>query len=170
MLNHGKVVSNKEIGQVKLVLQFLEKVNDLGLDGNIQGRDGLITNNKGRLQCQSTCYPNALALSAGEFMWITTRKRWVEVHYFKQMVDTILNFLPFCDVMHSEGFTDDISNGHAWVQTGVWILEDHLHLAADLTKFFPLQMNEINILKLNGTSGWPIELQNSATRRRLAAA
>ena len=55
---------DKEIGQIELILQFLEKVDHLGLDRNIQGRNGLITDNKGRLKSQSTGHANALALSA----------------------------------------------------------------------------------------------------------
>src|SRR6185295_10042761 len=109
-------------------------------------------------------------LSAGELMWITTRKRWVEVYYFKQVIDTVLNFLPFRDIMHDEWFSDNIGNGHARVQAGVWILEDHLHLAANLSEFFPLQMDKVYILELNCTSGRAVELQDGTTSCRLAAA
>src|SRR4026208_2325203 len=99
VLNHRKIMSNKEIRQVKLFLQFLKQVNHLGLDRNIQRRDWFITNNEGRLQCEGARYTNALTLPAGELMWITTRKRRIEVHNFKQMLNSILNLLALRDIM-----------------------------------------------------------------------
>src|SRR6476660_4213624 len=101
-------------------------------------------------------------------MWIATCKRWVEVHDFKQMLNSILNLLPLCDLMHDKWFTHNIGNGHARVQTGVWILKDHLHLATDLTEFLAFQMDEIDILELNRTRRWAIELQDGATSGGLA--
>src|SRR5215212_8861462 len=115
MLNHRKIVSNEEIRQVKLFLQFLKQVNHLGLDRNIQRRDWLITNNKGRLQCERTRNTNTLALPAGEFVWITTRKRRIEIHNFKQVINTILDLLPLGNIMHDKWFPYNIGDGHARV-------------------------------------------------------
>ena len=93
MPNHGKIVGDKEISQVELLLQLLQQIYHLRLDRNIQRRNRLITNNEGRLQSQSTCHANTLALTAGKLMWITAGKCWVQLHHFKQMLNTLLDLL-----------------------------------------------------------------------------
>ena len=46
MPHHAQVMGDKQIRQPKLLLQLFEQVDNLGLDGDIQGRDGLITNDQ----------------------------------------------------------------------------------------------------------------------------
>ena len=45
MLYHREIVSDKKVGQMKLLLQILQEVKDLGLDGDVQGRDRFVSNN-----------------------------------------------------------------------------------------------------------------------------
>ena len=44
MAHHAQVVSNEKIGHTELGLQVLQEVNDLSLDGDVYGRDRLVTN------------------------------------------------------------------------------------------------------------------------------
>ena len=67
--DHGEVVRNEEVGQMELALQLFEQVDDLRLNGNVKGRDGLITHNKVRLHRQSTRHADALALPARKLVW-----------------------------------------------------------------------------------------------------
>ena len=46
MPDHAKVVCDEQVGQSKLVLQVFQKIDDLGLDGYIQGRNWLIADNE----------------------------------------------------------------------------------------------------------------------------
>ena len=41
--HYGQIVGDKEIGQPESHLQVLDQVNDLRLNGNVQGGDRLIT-------------------------------------------------------------------------------------------------------------------------------
>ena len=45
MLYHREIVSDKKVGQMKLLLQILQEVQDLGLDGDVQSRDRFVSNN-----------------------------------------------------------------------------------------------------------------------------
>jgi hypothetical protein len=45
MFYYGKIVSDKKVCEMKLLLQILQEIQDLGLDGDVQGRDGFISNN-----------------------------------------------------------------------------------------------------------------------------
>ena len=58
---------------MKLLLQVFEKINNLRLNGYIQGRNGLIADNQGRIYAQCPCHSHPLPLSAAEFMGITIR-------------------------------------------------------------------------------------------------
>ena len=46
MADHGQVMGYEQIGELHLLLQVHEQVDDLGLDGNVQGADGLITDDE----------------------------------------------------------------------------------------------------------------------------
>jgi hypothetical protein len=63
-------VGNEQVGQVQSLLQLRQKIDDLGLDGNVKRRYGLITNNEFRLERQCPGHTNALALSTRELMRI----------------------------------------------------------------------------------------------------
>ena len=47
-------MGDKQISQPQLLLEFLQQVDDLGLNGNIQGGDRLVTNHQRRLAGQSS--------------------------------------------------------------------------------------------------------------------
>lgn len=42
MLNHAQVMGNENVGQAEPVLELLQQVDDLGLDGDVQGRNRLV--------------------------------------------------------------------------------------------------------------------------------
>ena len=63
-------MTDEKVGQVQLLTQVHEKVEYLGLDGNIQCSNRFITNKKLRLDCQCTGHPKALSLPSGKLMGI----------------------------------------------------------------------------------------------------
>ena len=54
-----------------LLLQFLQQIDDLRLDGNIQGRHRFVAHDEFRTHRQGTGDANALALTAAEFVRVT---------------------------------------------------------------------------------------------------
>ena len=42
VLDHAQVMGNENVGQAEPVLELLQKVDDLGLDGNVQGRNRFV--------------------------------------------------------------------------------------------------------------------------------
>lgn len=44
--NNGQIVRDEHIGQTKFVLEILEQIQNLGRNGNIQGGDRFITDDK----------------------------------------------------------------------------------------------------------------------------
>ena len=66
---HGKVVSDEEVAEpLGPVLQFFQQVDNLGLNGNIQGGDGLVADNEVGVSGHGARHADTLALATGELM------------------------------------------------------------------------------------------------------
>ena len=86
-------MGDKEISKPHLLLQILQHINDLCLDRDIQGRDGLIADNKFGTYGQSPRYAHTLPLSAGKFMGIAAGVISIETDPGKQIQNVLLSRL-----------------------------------------------------------------------------
>ena len=71
MMNHQQIMGDKQIGNTQFFLKLLKHIDDLRLNGNIQCRNRLITDDKLRVHSKGACNPDSLPLSAGKLMGIT---------------------------------------------------------------------------------------------------
>ncbi len=62
----GDVVTNKQVRQSFVLLKIPKKIEDLRLHGEVQGADGLVTDNEPRFNDHRSRDGNALTLSAGK--------------------------------------------------------------------------------------------------------
>lgn len=69
-MDHGQVMGNEQIGQAPFLLQALHHVDDLDLDGHVEGRNRFIAEDTFRVDGQGPGDADALALAAAEFMGI----------------------------------------------------------------------------------------------------
>ena len=65
VMNHGQIMGNEDHGQVQVAGQSDEKVQNLGLDGDVQRRNGFIRNDQPGFRSQGTRDGYALARAAG---------------------------------------------------------------------------------------------------------
>src|SRR5689334_18343648 len=93
MLDNRETVSDEEIRQLQLLLQLFEQVDDLCLDTHIQRRHRFITDDELRLDCQSSCDADALALTAGELVRIAIDEVRVKTYQTKQLLDSLAHRL-----------------------------------------------------------------------------
>ena len=70
MLDDAEVVGDEQVGELEFLLEASQQVQDLGLDGDIQGRDGLIGNDQLWPQGKGPGYADALPLAAAELVGI----------------------------------------------------------------------------------------------------
>ena len=71
MWSHDReVVGDEEVGEAQLLLEVLEEVEDLGLDGDVEGRDGLVADDELRVEGEGAGDADALALAAGELVGV----------------------------------------------------------------------------------------------------
>ena len=68
VFNDGEVVGNKEISKVELFLEIHQKVDDLGLNRDIECADGFVANNKLRFDGEGAGNADALALASAKFV------------------------------------------------------------------------------------------------------
>ena len=68
MLHHSEIVRNKKVGQPILALQIAKQVENLGLDRDVEGRHGFVTNDKARPRRQRPRDADPLSLTTGELM------------------------------------------------------------------------------------------------------
>lgn len=71
VLDDAQIVADKQVGEILLVAQFHEQVDDLCLYGHIKCRDAFFTNEEFRLNGKRACNVDTLTLSAGKLMRIT---------------------------------------------------------------------------------------------------
>ena len=68
ILHHAEIVGDEQVGEAEPLLQLAEQVQDLRLDRDIEGGDGLVADDQLRLRRQRPRDADPLALAAGELV------------------------------------------------------------------------------------------------------
>ena len=68
VFNDGEVVGNKEVGEVKFFLEVHQKIDDLGLNRDIEGADGFVADDKLWFDGEGAGNTDALALASAKFV------------------------------------------------------------------------------------------------------
>src|SRR5437660_3213503 len=68
--HHGQAVGDENISEREFALEFLKQKKNLRADRDVEGRDGLVSDNELRLENQSARNADTLALASGEFVGI----------------------------------------------------------------------------------------------------
>ncbi|MNF68235.1 hypothetical protein D3C84_500870 [compost metagenome] len=137
-------MGDEDEGEPHLLLQGLEQVDHLGLDGDIQRRDRLVADDHLGLQDQRPGDADALALAAGELMGVAVHQVGQKPHLGHHGPHLLLHLLPGeSGVEGDERLGDDVADCHAWVQGGQRVLEDHLDLLALLPQRPLLELGQI---------------------------
>ena len=94
----GQIVRDEEVGDAELFLQLHEQVDHLGLDRDVEGRDGLVADDEPRLDGEGPGDADALPLAAGELVRIAVQEARIEADQVHQA-----HRLPACDRAESAG-------------------------------------------------------------------
>ena len=132
MPHHRQRVGNEEIGQIVFLLEVLQKVDDLGLDGHVQGGHRLVADDDLGLEDQTPGDADALALAAGKGVGIPAQIGLVQPHLTGDAVHRLLDLPPAHGGIIAQGLADDVKHRHPGVQAGVGVLKDHLDILAVL--------------------------------------
>jgi hypothetical protein len=166
----GKIMGDEEIGQVELRLELLEQVDHLGLNGHVERADRLVADNELRFQRERSGNSDALTLAAAELVRVAVRKVRVQPDDAEHLPDFLFFLLASHDVVDLQWLGDDGSDRHAGVQRRKRILEDHLHVAAQMAQLFGIELGDVAPLEPHLARCWLIDLEHSAAGRGFPAA
>ena len=137
--HHTQVMGDVNDGHVLLFLQAADQVQNLGLDGNVQGGGGFIADEDLGTAGYGDGDDHALAHAAGKLMRILTvaALRVRNADSFQNPVDFFTGRFALQALMQLHAFLNLVADGFQGVQTGHRILGDHGNLlTADLQPVF----------------------------------
>src|SRR5438094_9452315 len=126
----GQVVGNKEIADTQTRLQRLQEANDVGPNGDVQGRDRLIEHDQAGVGRQGSGNGQALALPTAELVGKETGHVRSETDQLQQCRDTRPHFTSRHALVGLNGLADNVPHAHARTQATVGILNHYLDLAS----------------------------------------
>ena len=171
VLHHAQVVGDEQVCELILLLQLLEQVDDLGLDGHVQGADGLVAHHELRVQGQGPGDADALALAAGELVGIALLVEALETAVVHDLVDIVVELLLAHQVVLPDGLADDLPHRQTGGQGGEGVLEDDLHLGAQSAHLLGAEIIDLLAVEEHLAAGLlPGQAQNGPAGGSLAAA
>lgn len=93
MRHHAEIVTDEQDGQAQFVTQRLQQVQDVGLDGNVQGRHALVGHHEARTGNQGAGDGDALALPPREGMRVAAQMLQVEPAAGRHLAHPCVGFL-----------------------------------------------------------------------------
>ena len=74
---------DKQKRKTQRLLQFVQQVNYLGLNRDVQRRDGFITYHETGFDNHGAGDADSLSLPTGEFVWISGHMIWLQPHFYE---------------------------------------------------------------------------------------
>ena len=168
VLNHRQVVADEQVGQPELSLQILHEVEDLRLDGHVQGRDRLVGDDQVRRQSQRTSKTDALELAARELVRVAIQDLLGQANLLDDFHDALGDLPLTTCLLDAHGLGENLVDAHARIHRRVGVLEHHLHVAVDAHCVAALERGQVAPFQLNGTARGRLETRDEAAHRRLA--
>ena len=165
-----EIVRDEDVGEVELVLEVVEQVDDLGLDGDVQGRDRLVGDDQLRAQREGPGDPDPLALPARELVRKAVVVLGLKPDPVHQLLDLPAELRPGGEPVQAQLVPDDLPHPLARVERGIGVLEDHLDVAPDRLQLLAREADELLAQILHRPRGWLEQLDDRAAEGRLATA
>ena len=127
VLHHRQVVGDEKIGELHGLLEFLQQVQYLGLDGYVKGGDGLVADDEARRQGERPGDAHPLASAPVELVGVFVEEPGAQAHFLHEGVH---HFLPLPLRAHAEdlqGLADGLPDALSRVEGGEGVLKDDLH-------------------------------------------
>ena len=155
-----------------MALQIVEQVEHLRLHGQVERGHRLVADDHVGIECQRAGDADALALAAGELLRILVRRLRAEADEVQQPAHPHVAVAPALveALVAAPRLGDDVARRHARVQRGVWILEHHLHTAAERQQLLAAQAERVDAVEPHGARIGALQHQQCPCQRRLSAA
>ncbi|SAJ34076.1 Uncharacterised protein [Enterobacter cloacae] len=130
--DHRQVVRDEHVGGAELLLQVHEQVQYLGLDRHVEGRGRLVRHQHLGLQHHRPGQGDALALAAGEHVRVALVVLRPQADLAHHLLDLFAAFLARERGVDQQRLGQLVADLLSRIERGVGVLEDHLHVAAQL--------------------------------------
>ena len=155
---------------MEAVLEAAEGVEDLGLDGDVQGGDRLVGDDQVGLAGEGAGDADALALAAAELMGEAAGLGGVEADEFEKLVEAAANLGCAAHPPDAQGKADDLLDGLVGVEGGEGVLEDHLHARTEVAKVRGREGEEVDAVEPDAAPCGLFEAADETAEGALAAA
>ena len=170
VFHHAQVVGDEQVGQPEFPLQVFQDIENLRLDGHIQGRDRLIADDELGAQSQCTRDPDPLALPAGELVRVAAGVVIFESDFLEGLHHDLDPFPVGADAVDVQPFHHQFSDRHARVERSIRVLEDDLHVAPHGFQCLALQAQHVRPVENHRTGSRFDQAQHGAPHRGFPAA
>ena len=137
---------------------------------DVQSRDRLIGDQHVRFQRERARDHRALALASAERLGRTPVRGGGQPDELEQLLDVSPLAVAIHEPVHARGFADRRADGHAGVERGIRILEDHLHALAHRPELRAAEREQLAALEADAALVRLDQAQHAAGERGLAAA
>jgi hypothetical protein len=161
-------VGDEDVGEVELVLDFVEEVEHLGLDADVEGRHRFIEHDDLGSERERAGDTNSLALSSGELVRIAVAVFGEQTNSGEKVGDAVGGFF-LRHAVDAHGLADDVANGNARVERGVGVLEHHLDLATQFAQILSASGGDIALAEHDLPGGGRHEAEQRAAEGGLTA-
>ena len=169
--HHAEVVRNEQVGQLEFGLQVSKQVEHLCLNRYVKRGNRFIAYDQPGVQRQSTGDAHALPLPTGKLMRVAVDKLRPDAAFFHKFFHALRGLCrSFINLMGFKRFCHDIPDGPARIQRRIRILEDQLHLLAELAHFLLLKLLHDLPIKGDGICSRLDQVQDQSAQGRFAAA
>src|SRR5438270_7639461 len=162
-----EVVGDEQVGQLQLVLQVLQQVDDASLNRHVEGGHRLVEYEEVGVEGQGAGDADALPLSPRELVGVAVGVLGVEAHEAHEFADALAPRASVAPV-DTKGLGDDAVDGHARVERRVRVLEHDLHRAAERAHRPRVLGQDVGAPELHRSRRGVDEAQEYAGGRRLA--
>jgi hypothetical protein len=126
----AQIVRDEEVGQTEAHLELAEEIQDLGLNRDVEGRDGFVANEELRPGGERTSDADALLLTARELVRIAVLERAIEPDALEELEHAGAALVSWKRAVKLDGLAHGVADGPARIEARVGVLKDHLELLA----------------------------------------
>lgn len=130
VFDDSKIMRNEEIREPQLISKVHQKVEDLGLDGDIEGRDGFIGDDQIGTKGDSPGNSDPLPLSSAELMRIPESVLRMETDLLKKFRNPLGFFFSVSHAMDLQSLAHNLSHLHPRIKGFIGVLKDKLHMGS----------------------------------------
>jgi hypothetical protein len=106
------IMADEQIAQIVPGLEIFQQLNHLELNGPVQGRGGLVQDDEPGFEHKSPGQGDALPLSAGELVRVSSFEVRIQSHFHHRFVDEAPPILFLTDIVDLQALADDAFHRH----------------------------------------------------------